>query len=136
MSDNEIIEALECCNSKKRGNCLNCQYHNYSANCLDDMMNDVLDLINRQKAEIERLKETIKELDLGRTLKTYETTDLRNKCGSCIYAKPTVFGKSKSFVECTNREHGQRYCKREISRKRARTQPACKSYKELTEKGN
>jgi hypothetical protein len=51
------------------------------------------------------------------------------KCGNCLYSKPTTFGKSKAYVKCTNPEHIQRYCKREISLKRQRTQPACKSYK-------
>ena len=78
------------------------------------------------------LKNLVKEL----AHETTETCNLKNKCGSCAYAIPTTFGKSKVWVECTNREHNERYCKREISCKRARTQPACKSYKELTEGSN
>lgn len=83
-----------------------------------------LDLIKRQQAEIKRLKETSKETP---------PTDLKNKCGSCVYAVPTVFGKVRTYVECTNQEHVQRYCRREITRKRQRTQQACKSYKERVE---
>lgn len=57
--------------------------------------------------------------------------DLKGKCGSCIYAKPTTWGNSKVYVECTNAEHIKIYCRRgESARKRLRTAKACKSYKE------
>lgn len=57
MTDEQIIKALECCNSTERGHCLNeCSYYNYSANCTQNMIKDTLDLIKRQKAEIERLE--------------------------------------------------------------------------------
>jgi hypothetical protein len=55
-------------------------------------------------------------------------TDLNGKCGSCIYAKPTTFGKSRVYVECTNVEHLGQWCKRQISYKRQRTHKACKRY--------
>ena len=56
-TDAEIMKALEICNSTKKGHCLNrCPYYNYSANCMQSMINDALDLINRQKAEIEKLE--------------------------------------------------------------------------------
>ena len=55
FTDNEIIKALECCT--KVDACHECPY---GAACLDDkyvsiIAKDALDLINRQKAEIERL---------------------------------------------------------------------------------
>lgn len=60
LADNEIIKALECCNSTERGHCLNkCPYYNYSANCTRSMINDARDLINRQKAEIFELKKQV-----------------------------------------------------------------------------
>ena len=59
------------------------------------------------------------------------SAELQNKCGSCVYAKPIVaFGKSKCYVKCTNKEHIERFCTREISTLRQRTNPACKNYKE------
>lgn len=59
------------------------------------------------------------------------SAELQNKCGSCIYAKPIVaFGKSKCYVNCTNKEHIERFCQREISTLRQRTHPACKKYEE------
>ena len=57
-------------------------------------------------------------------------TDLSFKCGSCKFSKPTTeyFGGSNSYVECTNERHLLRYCSREISRIRHRTQKCCKLY--------
>ena len=56
MTDNEIIKALECL----RGNafdCGECPYCScYPAPCEQQVAKDVLSLINRQKAEIEKLK--------------------------------------------------------------------------------
>lgn len=81
LADNEIIKALECCNSTERGHCLNkCPYYNYSANCTRSMINDALDLINRQKAEVERLKgdNDILSKNLHNLSKELETEKIRN----------------------------------------------------------
>ena len=65
MTDKQIIKALECC---KDGEC-RCKECPYGVSeCLteDDVsiiLKDAFDLINRQKAEIERLKAELKELD-------------------------------------------------------------------------
>ncbi len=57
MTDNEIIKALECCNSTAKGSCLNkCPYFNYTAKCSQAMIKDTLDLINRQQSQIEALR--------------------------------------------------------------------------------
>lgn len=53
MTDNEIIKGLECCVIKDCGNCP----VNHIGFCVDDAMKEALALINRQKAEIERLQE-------------------------------------------------------------------------------
>ena len=57
MTDNEIIKALECC-SKNPLNCRECGYKGRCnrIDCYDYLKRDALDLINRQQAEIERLK--------------------------------------------------------------------------------
>jgi DNA repair exonuclease SbcCD ATPase subunit len=55
MTDAEIIKALEYC--KNQGfvsKCCECRYKN-SSGCVELLITDALDLINRQKAEIERL---------------------------------------------------------------------------------
>lgn len=54
MTDNEIIKALECC--KDGGVCTGCPlFEQKTAKCISQLNEYTLDLINRQKAEIERL---------------------------------------------------------------------------------
>ena len=57
LTDSEIVKALEC---SVKGKCPECPYfHSYPCGECRKMNNDVLDLINRQDAEIERLKNNI-----------------------------------------------------------------------------
>ena len=62
MTDNEIIKALECLsgNSTENGEteCAQCCFN--SAYCVMDAAENALDLINRQKAEIDRMKKNEK----------------------------------------------------------------------------
>ena len=53
MTDKEIIKALEHCSGN--GKCRDCSYYKFHAECLDILDKDVLALINRKQAEIERL---------------------------------------------------------------------------------
>ena len=57
MSDDEIIKALECC-SVHPMKCKKCPYKG-NERCTNAHRKDALDLINRQKAEIESLKESL-----------------------------------------------------------------------------
>ena len=55
MTDNEIIKALECC--ANNGDCKECAINPHKGNygyCTSLAIKQALDLINRQKAEIER----------------------------------------------------------------------------------
>ena len=63
MTDNEIIKALECC-SHRNGDlpCVDCPAYKIAQMCMEDLMSDAIDLINRQKAEIERLQMDNKQL--------------------------------------------------------------------------
>lgn len=74
MTDNEIVKALECCIGC---DCKHCPYYdgdtdNEAALCKDRLIMDALNLVNRQKAEIEEHKrafETIlKEVRAARAL--------------------------------------------------------------------
>ena len=57
MTDNEIIKALECCTDKSYENYNECPYSTDTLSCERlKLLEDSLDLINRQKAEIEKLK--------------------------------------------------------------------------------
>lgn len=63
MTDNEIIKALECCSHRNEDlPCDGCPAYNIAQMCMEDLMSDALDLINRQKAEIERLNKNYEEL--------------------------------------------------------------------------
>ena len=81
MTDNEIIKALECCIcSTSRNDCENlncpacqeigCYFMNrsteyYPESLIQEIGKSVLDLINRQKAEIERLEAQHREMCIG-----------------------------------------------------------------------
>lgn len=56
MTDNEIIRALECCIKNDIAQCKICEYDKFEQGCRRKLKPDILDLINRQKAEIERLE--------------------------------------------------------------------------------
>lgn len=59
MTDNDIIKALECC---IEGDCDNCPWDEQTA-CNEYMKQDALDLINRQKANVEGLTNAVKYLN-------------------------------------------------------------------------
>ena len=63
MTGEQIVKALECCSQKDK--CFKCPYDLvcYDAEFKSILAKDALDLINRQKAEIERLKERNDELN-------------------------------------------------------------------------
>lgn len=60
MTDDKIIKALNCCQNSER--CDDCPYSHLRGQntlCIDTSQADYLDLINRQKAEIEELQKRI-----------------------------------------------------------------------------
>ena len=66
MTDNEIIKALECCTVGTFACGNECPYYSSKSNlkvssCMFDLMCEISNLINRQNAEIERLKQENKE---------------------------------------------------------------------------
>ena len=64
MTDNEIIKALERCFTRgfDESTCYECPFYTATAKCAEDLRDSVLDLISRQKAEIEELRERISYL--------------------------------------------------------------------------
>ena len=57
MTDNEIIKALECHMSKSLDDCEKCPFYAQKRafhNCHEHLYESLLDLLNRQKAEIEK----------------------------------------------------------------------------------
>ena len=61
MTDEQIIKGLECCATDDGDDCSQCPYGNIvyksgNGGCVNRCRKDALDLVNRQKKEIERLK--------------------------------------------------------------------------------
>ena len=60
FTDNEIIKALECCQTKYNRNCEECPYKNLRktyisiVTCESEMRKDLLAFIRRQKSEVAR----------------------------------------------------------------------------------
>lgn len=64
MTDNEIIKALECCCEAQ--NCTLCiynptKYQKGTISCCNELMENTIDLINRQKTEIEKLLQKLQQ---------------------------------------------------------------------------
>lgn len=81
MTDNEIIKALELCinNDILEKNCDICPYRQKCAMCMDDLMKDTLALINRQQAEIERLRKDNGIVDILYQEEQAQNEDLKTK---------------------------------------------------------
>lgn len=62
MTDEQIIKALKYC-LEQEVHCKGCPYEEYSKkDCTYRLYKDTLDLINRQKTEIERLQKVIETM--------------------------------------------------------------------------
>lgn len=138
MTFEELIKALE-----------DMRYH-LTASKHKALIDDTIDTLRSQNAEIKMLYTVIENeqnavrmwhrqaelnadsiIKLQAEIERLKKANLQKKCGNCIYAKPTTFGRSKVYVECTNAEHLKIYCRNHHSAKiRTRTNPACKSYVE------
>lgn len=67
MTDEQIIKALECCATDDGDDCSQCPYDNIvyepgNGGCVNRCRKEALDLIKRQKAEIERLEIELKAM--------------------------------------------------------------------------
>lgn len=101
MSDNEIIKALECCSDTIGVNCGKCPYCD---NCVTDentslMMTDAIALINRQKAEIERLT-----AEHDKSFEKWEILDKRTKERYAkLYEEAKEILKAEAYKEFAER---------------------------------
>lgn len=82
MTDNEIIKALERCGNIVDSTCKECAYHEtYNASCVVRLMRNALDLINRQKAEIEKWK---KKANTPFAKVTFDRDKLQEMVDECV----------------------------------------------------
>ena len=91
MTDNETVKAFECCTGKD-GRCEDCPYEECFTDDKNFLLEDALDLINRQKAEIETWKKNCDDL--------YEEMSERQKTEVEIAKR---MGKSKAVKEFAER---------------------------------
>ena len=77
MTDNEIIKALECC-VKDTEDCYECPLQN-KWSCDKLLSKNALDLINRQKAEIDRLQGYNENLITANTALSNEILDIKSE---------------------------------------------------------
>ena len=62
MTDKDIIKALECCASVDDGCLTDCPLYDGDDSCFSTLLKPILDLINRQQAEIEKLQDRYNRL--------------------------------------------------------------------------
>lgn len=103
MTDNEIVKALECCN---QNDCKTCPYGKYNTAgwcCMPKLRKDTLDLINRQKAEIERLKKGWKaDVILTANVKAEAYREFAERLKKALYSDSCrlVFDSDLDIFEC------------------------------------
>ncbi len=100
MTDNEIIKALVCCIAPKCGECPifnNSEIRRVPGRCVVTLEKNALDLINRQKAEIERLQELLN----GWKTEAYKVADEKDKlyCEAVERVKTTKAEAIKEFAQ-------------------------------------
>ena len=58
MTDKEIIKAIEHCKNNEGNGCRGCVFYgNEKGTCIDELLTDAFNLINRQQARIKELEE-------------------------------------------------------------------------------
>ena len=117
MTDAEIIKALEYCINYKDGHCENCPYRENEKGiyCVRYLAQNSLDLINRQKAEIERLNKQAEEMKEGNARLYLRFNTAKNKginefaerlkeeaCGNDLYDRSGYSVKAVTIEDINN----------------------------------
>ena len=99
MTDNEIIKALECCFARgfDESTCYECPFYTATAQCTEDLRDSALDLINRQKAENERLKKEVEDKERAYNDEFCLRKEWQTKCRESLKEKQTA--KSEAIKE-------------------------------------
>lgn len=58
MTDNEIIKSVECCARINKLGCVRCPFNKYDTDCFRALIGNTYYLLERKKAEIEKLKQS------------------------------------------------------------------------------
>ena len=114
MTDEQIIKALKCC---KIGECDDCPFHGVKEDCEVELPEEVLDLINRQKAEIGELRsdkiiaesheKAAKDLfvDCTRQLEEAKSELKQLQITLDEYPVKTLFGKNNMMCSKTSEDY-------------------------------
>ena len=94
MTDNDIIKALECCFLET--NCTDCQCHirkPYTEDCLKVAAKNAIDLMKRQKAEVEELREIVftDRTEAIKLLKSEAIKEYVERVKDKLHIIPTVY---------------------------------------------
>lgn len=108
FTDDEVIRALECC---KSGYCIarNCPFYDATEDddigaCTSRLSSNALDLINRQKAEIERLQKSIELMKGAKCVYSYDGETLEYCISSpCPISKTVDQIKAEAIKEFAER---------------------------------
>lgn len=98
MSDSDIIKAFEWCTGGTSQPCRECPLEN-EAFCKDKLEEGILDLINRQKTEIERLEVELKVMRGAansykmhhKSAKTEAVKEFAERLHEKLFAVPTIY---------------------------------------------
>ena len=112
MTDNEIIKALVKCGENhilgKMSKCNDCYFRN-SVSCITELIYNSLDLINRQKAEIERLEEAYKQVSWERDIFVEDMNEeIKKDCSYLMLDIKTI--KAKAVEELAERLKAKYRC--------------------------
>lgn len=109
FTDEDLIKALECCTSAE---CNKCKWEprkdccRGSMECNDDLMREALDLITRQRAEIERLKKDNEYILMQHKFQRRPGGD----CWNDVIEKAKVEAIKEFAESMKKRERSNAYC--------------------------
>lgn len=118
FTDEEIIETLERCS--KGGGCFRCAMaYMHSANCIRILETECLDLVNRQKSEIEELNIQLRELwNMASLYKAeseiWEGYNENLLTANTVLSNEILEAKAKAEVEAYE-EFAERLCEGKVS---------------------
>ena len=118
FTDEEIIETLERCS--KGGGCFRCAMaYMHSANCIRILETECLDLVNRQKSEIEELNIQLRELwNMASLYKAeseiWEGYNENLLTANTVLSNEILEAKEKAEVEAYE-EFAERLCEGKVS---------------------
>lgn len=102
MTDEQIKKALEVCSMTNMTlECKNCPYNTFNVRyCSIKLCEDALDLINRQQAEIERLKAKCENTQIGYNFAKDESKELKKE----KYRLQKALNQSENYLDIAKAE--------------------------------